>query len=102
MLLVGGGILVHGVPLLEHGVGLFIHGVTDNTLLQGALGLGLNLLAGIVLGLFAYPVFLLLEKVFRWAKQRAGALSLSKVGSGTGSHDLATHGPAQERYAESG
>lgn len=102
MLLVGGGILVHGVPFLEHGFELFTQGITDSALLQGALGLGLNLLAGIVLGLFAYPVFLLLDKVFGWVKQRVGALSLSQVGSGTGSHDLATHRPAQKRYAESG
>ena len=102
MLLVGGGILVHAVPLLEHGFELFAQGITESALLQGALGLGLNLLAGIVLGLFAYPVFALLEKVFGWLKERAGALSFSQVRRGAGSHDLATHHPAQKRYAESG
>ncbi len=102
MLLVGGGILLHGVPVLEHGVELFTHGITNSSVLQGALGLAINLLAGIVLGLFAYPIFQLLEKAVGWLKRTVGALSLSQVGGGTGTHDLATHHPAKKRYAESG
>ena len=60
MLLVGGGILVHGVPSLEHGVEAFTQGVTQSGLLRSALGFGVNLLAGLVLGLLSYPVFTLL------------------------------------------
>lgn len=60
MLLVGGGILVHGVPPLEHGVEAFTQGVTESSLLRSALGFGVNLLAGLVLGLVSYPVFTLL------------------------------------------
>ena len=50
MFLVGGGILVHGIPALHHGVEHLRHVVQGMPALDGLLGLVANSLVGVVAG----------------------------------------------------
>ena len=69
MLLVGGGIALHGIPTVGHGVELFVEGVASHPIFSGLLSMTANLIAGIVYGLIAYPFFSGLTKAFGFLKR---------------------------------
>lgn len=67
MFVVGGGILMHGIPSLEQGVHGRIEALPFDALLDGPLTLGASLAFGMVAGLVALPLF-------GWAGQGLAAL----------------------------
>ena len=77
MFLVGGGILVHGIPALHHGVeaaGAAVASGTLGGLWHALLSNGLNALIGIIAGAL---VLLCVTPLLKWKAARAGAESKS-------------------------
>ena len=68
MLLVGGGIALHGIPALEQGVVHYIESITSQPILSGLVSTVANLIAGVLYGLLAYPLFTGLTKAFKAVK----------------------------------
>ena len=57
MFIVGGGIVLHGIPVLGHGVEHILQGLTSSGFLSGLLGVLSNLIAGVLVGILSFPVF---------------------------------------------
>lgn len=68
MLLVGGGIALHGIPTIGHGVESYLDSLASHPFLSGLLTLLANLIVGVLYGLIAYPVFAGLTKAFHAIK----------------------------------
>jgi uncharacterized protein len=83
MLLVGGGIALHGIPGLGHGVENFIGSVGSHPMLSGLLTQVANLIAGVAYGLIAYPLFTGLTKAFGFLKKSFTDESASRTVSST-------------------
>ena len=69
MLLVGGGIILHGFPALGHGVENFLASASSASWLTSLLSMIANLLAGIVFGFLVYPFFAGLSKLLAYLKE---------------------------------
>ena len=69
MLLVGGGIILHGIPALGHGVEEFIASVASASWLSSLLSTTANFVAGVVFGFLVYPFFAGLTKLLAYLKQ---------------------------------
>lgn len=67
MFVVGGGILMHGIPSLEHAIHGRIEALPFDALLDGPLTVGASLAFGMVAGLVALPIF-------GWAGQGLSAI----------------------------
>lgn len=69
MLLVGGGIILHGIPALAHGVEEFLASATSASWLTSILSMVANLVAGVVFGFLVYPFFAGLSKLLAYLKE---------------------------------
>ena len=62
MFVVGGGILLHGIPGAEHGLETAVASLTSNKLFAGPMEMAAALLFGMLAGLLTTPLFRLLSK----------------------------------------